>query len=342
MFRWKNKDQKWSAITIKTIVNNAAYYGARVYNKNSMSKIRAEREGWERRLNVKFPHWRMERDKWVVVEGAHEPIIAKDLWLQANSVRFQERPQQQKTYAPYLLSSLLICMQCGFHFQGQSTTAKGRKYFRYICSGYNNKGICSATRLKRDPVEQFVKSCIEETLNTEVFQHHVEAELRKLANGEASFPMDEERRLREEVDEVEIKLQRITKAIEDGAPISMFKDRIHRLQEERAIGQERLKSIEHRSQQGAEIDQWVDIIKDFAVNFPMAFESAPIFEKKELVRRCISRVEVHHNPRIVRCFVRRIPLIDPVLEEGLKRAEKSKTAFQESETPLSRMLVAGA
>ncbi|MGA9115549.1 MAG: recombinase family protein [Bacteroidota bacterium] len=37
--KWRNKDQKWSSGTIRSILENPAYYGARAYNRNSSSKI---------------------------------------------------------------------------------------------------------------------------------------------------------------------------------------------------------------------------------------------------------------------------------------------------------------
>ena len=83
--RWRNKDQKWSAITIKNIIENPAYYGARAYNRNSMSKIRAEKEGWTVNKDISFPHWRLDKAEWTLSEDAHEPLVTKEHWLAANA-----------------------------------------------------------------------------------------------------------------------------------------------------------------------------------------------------------------------------------------------------------------
>jgi DNA invertase Pin-like site-specific DNA recombinase len=52
--RWRNKDQKWSVVTIKTILENPAYYGARAYNKNSMSSIQAQSKGRDLKKHAKY------------------------------------------------------------------------------------------------------------------------------------------------------------------------------------------------------------------------------------------------------------------------------------------------
>jgi len=56
--------------------------------------------------------------------------------------------------APYLLSGLIRCQECGHHFQGQSTRAKKKSYFRYLCAGYNSKGVCFYAGIKRDYLEE--------------------------------------------------------------------------------------------------------------------------------------------------------------------------------------------
>lgn len=56
--RWRNADKKWSYGTIRSIVENPSYHGARVYNRNSMSRIVAQKLGRPDGKGVKYPHWR--------------------------------------------------------------------------------------------------------------------------------------------------------------------------------------------------------------------------------------------------------------------------------------------
>jgi DNA invertase Pin-like site-specific DNA recombinase len=141
--RWKNRDQKWSSGTIKSIIENPAYYGARVYGRFSSSKIRAKLEGWDMNPDTRNPQRRIPQSQWSIHEDAHEPLVQKELWLRAksnsNDHRFSGKPRH---YVPYLLTGLITCGRCGFSFQGQSTTNRGKKYYRYVCGGYNAKRVC--------------------------------------------------------------------------------------------------------------------------------------------------------------------------------------------------------
>jgi len=93
--RWKNKNQKWGGGTVKTILENPAYRGARSYNRNSMSKIIAHQMGRGVNHDIHYPHWLNGQDKWIVMENAHEPIVSRDLWERANT-----RIRSQKAQHP--------------------------------------------------------------------------------------------------------------------------------------------------------------------------------------------------------------------------------------------------
>ncbi len=144
--RWRNSDQKWSTVTIKSILDNPVYYGARVYNRNSMSKIQAKQKGREQKLGVSFPHWRNQPEEWNVVENAHDGIISKELWTKANTntrVHNNIKRNGHSYRSQYLLTGLIRCSHCGFAFQGWSGAVKGQRYYKYIDGGWQNKRVCS-------------------------------------------------------------------------------------------------------------------------------------------------------------------------------------------------------
>jgi hypothetical protein len=68
--RWRNRDQMWSPVTIKSILENHAYYGTRVYNRNSMSKIRASQRGEQVAPGIRYPHWVNDPAEWIIEENA--------------------------------------------------------------------------------------------------------------------------------------------------------------------------------------------------------------------------------------------------------------------------------
>ena len=280
--RWRNKDQKWSAITIKNIIENPAYYGARAYNRNSMSKIRAEKEGWTVNKDISFPHWRLDKAEWTLSEDAHEPLVTKEHWLAANAVR--KRPANSgriKHHTPYLLSSLLICGRCGFHFQGQTTGTKGKYYFRYICGGYNAKRVCDYAVVKRDMVEQFVLACVRETLQNEDMLSLVELKLQALLDVEPDNVKKKLDQLTKEVHDVDDKLERILIAIENGAPAHLFNDRIVTLENEKKRIDWEAEEINRQERRSVEISEVAGMVREFAKNFDDLLESASLAERKD-------------------------------------------------------------
>ena len=135
--KWRNKDQKWSSGTIKSILENPAYYGARAYNRYSSSKIVASRRGRLLKSGHKAPVWQNEKSEWVVTENAHPAIVSKELWEKANATTFRKIDMRHKPKfrSRYLLTGLIHCSKCGFAFQGWSGKANGKEYLRYIDGG---------------------------------------------------------------------------------------------------------------------------------------------------------------------------------------------------------------
>jgi DNA invertase Pin-like site-specific DNA recombinase len=80
--RWKNRDQKWSGVTINGIVANLSYTVARVYNRLSFSQILAKQKGYV--LSSKKHNG---KDEWIVEKNAHPAIVNKELFDKANSFR---------------------------------------------------------------------------------------------------------------------------------------------------------------------------------------------------------------------------------------------------------------
>jgi site-specific DNA recombinase len=215
--RWKNLDQKWSTGTIKSIINNPVYHGARVYNRNSMSKIRASREGRNTKSDRRYPLWLNEQSEWVVEKDAHPPVVSRETWDLAQRMR-PSLPTQRKprSKVPYLLSGLIRCARCGFHFQGQSTRAKAKKYHRYICSGYNAKRVCQYTAVGREEVEDFVVESIRQSFSGEAFEKRVAEHLEQLAGDDSGENRLRLERVRKHLEEVDHQIYNITRAIERG------------------------------------------------------------------------------------------------------------------------------
>ncbi len=59
-------------------------------------------------------------------------------------------------------------------------------------------------------------------------------------------------------------------------------------------------------------------VREFMSTFEERFKKAPAFEKKVLLRKCLSKIIVDRERKVARVYVRPLPDVDPRLTEGLK------------------------
>lgn len=338
--KWRNQDRKWSAGTIKSILENPYYFGARVYNRFSSSKIRAQHERWDTKNGVAHPQWRMDRDKWITVENAHEAIVDRELWLEANTKSERRRDIRPKVFVPYLLSGLVFCAKCGFAFQGQSTRSRGKNYFRYICGGYNSKRVCEWAAVGRDELESFVVDAVDDVLGDSTFIDKVQAELIRLLKVEpkAAAPLIENAEKR--LGEIEFALSNITKAVEGGAPVAMFSVRIKELFEQKESVLQQRQEATNIIAEVLDIESVSAAIADFSATFRAAFERSSLYERKELIRKAVWKVTVNGDAKTAECYIRRFPVAGFKTEKVLREVEKRATAT-DYRLPLRNVRVPG-
>ena len=319
--RWRTRDQKWSAVTILTMIQNPAYYGARAYNRNSMSKIIAASEGRESLPHVPYPHWRNEREKWVLIENAHEPLVSKELWEKANSKGTGPRKQPMNGYSyrsRYLLTGLVVCSKCGFAFQGWSGRSKGRSYNKYVDSGWVNKRVCDWFAIDQVHLESAVVEAIKNTLSEPTTTSHIETSLRKLMATGAREPDPEVKTYREKMLDLVKRKANLIRAIESGAAgesLYSLVDRLRNLDEEE--GKIRKRIHESGVTDTLEID-YRDAgvaVADFILNFRERFEEMSPEDRKAQVKRCVSRIVVDKERGIATAYIRRIPAALPAIEQ---------------------------
>lgn len=189
--------------------------------------------------------------------------------------------------------------------------------------------MCDYVVVKRDLVEQFVLRCVRETLQNEDMLSLVEHKLQALLDVEPDNVKMKLDQLTKEVHAVEGELERILIAIENGAPAHLFNDRIVTLENEKKRIQWEVEETNRQERRSVEISEVAGMVREFAANFEDLFESAPLAERKDLIRRCVSRIVVEHEPKVVRCFVRRIPLVNSEIAgilEGVGEGDKTPMA----------------
>lgn len=210
----------------------------------------------------------LDPDKWIVVEDAHPAIVSKEVWETANARRKGPAPgRRMKTQVPYLLSGIIRCARCGFHFQGQSTRAKGRNYYRYVCSGYNTKRVCSYTAVGRDGLEEFVLEAIHRTLADPKFSEGVLHHLKQLRQCEPDGREIELQRIREALKANDEKMSHITSALELGGQMDVLVARLRALETERAGLLAERERLQHQDLRYREIEETREAVEAFVQSF---------------------------------------------------------------------------
>lgn len=328
--RWRNKDQKWSIVTVKTIIENPVYYGARVYNRVSMSSIQAQQKGRDQKKHAKYPHWKNFNTDWVIVENAHEPIISKDLWERANSVNKRKDVVRKNQYvyeSPYLLSGLIVCSRCGFAFQGWSCQSKGIPYLKYIDGGWKNKRICSFIGIPKERLEQFAIKSVKETLADPMTVKKIEHNLQMLYTRGSQNKDTTQASIDKALHENEVRRKNILDVIEarrNGIQLESLLERLENLEREKKDIEEQLFNLKTASIQIESYDRTAQAVARYVLNFEEDFEKGNPARKKYLLKNCILGILVDREKNAVRVAVNRIPAATFELENLIQK-EKAVT-----------------
>ncbi|HEY6193393.1 MAG TPA: recombinase family protein [Bacteroidota bacterium] len=328
--RWRNRDQRWATVSVKTIINNPTYYGARVYNRNSMSKIRARLAGRDAKTGVNYPHWLNDKKDWVIVENAHEALISKELWDKANSwsrLTVQKSSVNQYTFrSHYLLTGLIRCPLCGFNYQGWSGSADGKRYYKYIDGGWQNKRVCSYHGVQKEELEESTMAAIAKRMNNPLVIETIEEELK-------NFYDQGPNRIKSEIEDITTKLleveSRLKKWIESfegsgsARPSNVIIERLRELEIQRTHLKERLLAL-RRENARIDIGSTTQKVRNYMMSFIDRMQRAPVEEKKLLIRRAVSAIIVDRHEKVAHLYLWKIPAVTEELID-LYRNKKAPT-----------------
>ena len=131
----------WTYSTVHRMLQNPMYAG-------DMAQSRDERKVMHGKTKKK------ERADWIVVEGTHEPIIARDQWERVQAMlRSGTRDMDFETnISPF--AGVLRCGDCG---RAMAKTCRGGR-IHYTCGSYKRygKGVCSPHAISLSCLEQLV------------------------------------------------------------------------------------------------------------------------------------------------------------------------------------------
>ena len=324
--RWRNKNQQWSSSTIRSIIVNHAYYGARVYNKNSMSKIFAAKEG-RKTKNVKYPHYINDKAKWVIEEDAHPPIVTKEEWLKANSVKqHEQKGTKERGDVKNLLTSIIRCKDCGNPYYGNPSTSKGTRIERYVCSGFTRKRVCPFCSVRKDEVEYYVEKQIQSVMHHETFENAIKEVLDHYLNERPSKNENQSETLNARLKKLESEESNLIQSIAHGVDPKLVGVELTKLNKEKIGINDRLKELQIVTSNQAIKDQIRKEVELFLLTYPSEIENLPLHRKRMLFKIFTKEVLVSRKNKTVEFLIRRIPTVHPILHEIEQEAEKNTNA----------------
>ena len=303
--RWRNKDQKWCGGTIRTILDNPTYYGARVYNRHPQSHLSGPAK----------PVWLNRRDEWVVVEDVHPAIISKETFLLANQDRKEYARKNRYFYdSPYLLSGLIKCSHCGFNFHGQKHGQKNVWY--YVDGGYINKGkaVCTDYKINKKELESFVIKAVRSKILNSDLPKRVEEMLMKKINESSAEKYSVIERYQRSLGEVKAKIDRLITLVENGLNIEEVLQRVKETKKERQAIEQKIEQLQVSNITPREIIDAKSQVQYLMENFEGILSSAPFSVQKELLRKFIQKIEVDRVLDSVIVYLKKIPVLSGKLQ----------------------------
>lgn len=113
--------EAWNVSSVSEVVKNEVYIGSLIWGRFKHLK-----------RNGEYKRKKVTRDKWIIHENAHEPLVSKDIFEQANKImtgRYRPSTTTTKKLANPL-AGILKCHLCGHTMQYQPRPDRPNDYIR--------------------------------------------------------------------------------------------------------------------------------------------------------------------------------------------------------------------
>lgn len=184
----------WKYYSVSSILENEMYIGNMVQGKyeNPTYKSKHSRP--------------VPKDKWIRVEGTHEPIIDKKLWERVQKRR-AEKAKPMCTGKIGIFAAKTKCMYCGYTLR--SATAKGFKYLK-CPTKYISSNACKGVFIAQRFLEQAVLTELNSIISSYFDETSAEPKILAAKKREA-----EKRKLKQEISACNSQIEHLKKAVQN-------------------------------------------------------------------------------------------------------------------------------
>lgn len=291
----KGVEKPFTTDSVKTILSNPVYCGKIMYN---------------RRTNLKGD--RVKPKEEICVIGKHTPIVSEEQWEAAQKKREElsiwgEKKEDLDRVS--LLSGLVKCPVCGggmVHMKNKSVNHNKGGYYKtlhyYACRNYRKAAgrTCSFKHTyNQEKVDQAVLEIVSQVVTMPRFEKEIEKAFGKRASrDDLEQELKDYRKQLHSQEHLKYKLGERLDALDILS--EDYDAEYDRIQEQIDDTYDTIEDIEHKisrckKQIGSleKSEQSIESIKKMMKDFPLLYEEMDCFEKRDLYRQFIDRIEMY-------------------------------------------------
>lgn len=238
-------------------------------------------------------------DKWLVSAGAHKPLISSSDWirvqkiLEGNSGEYFRYAHRNKTkYKPISLLTGVIFCSCGAPMRPKRYTTGGDS-FSYICTQRerSRNKLCSIHNCIGKEADAAIRELI---LTADADENIISRHIKKLRKSEGqvqSYREDLSRNISKTISDKKKQANNLTLSLAsgnlDGAALEYVNKSLNTLLEEiEALKHKLMKSAELAAADNSSINEISSAMEYLSTHF----ESIPLLDRRELIKRIIDKV----------------------------------------------------
>ncbi len=177
----KNKNIKWTNISVKNILHNQVYTGDMVQGRKISDLCKNQKE------------MLLPKDKWIIVENTHEPIICKEIFNKVQEINNNAKNIYLQNNENKLINNktenifkgLIKCGSCNKNLVRRERSRKNKKsiyVFRFFECHYNKEKNCNFKAINEDLVKEIIFEEIKKQIKLAVKLESILNKNKKIVN----------------------------------------------------------------------------------------------------------------------------------------------------------------